>query len=268
MAELAVQSETPSNPINFEALRAQLEPNIPAQTALIQKTYAITDPKMLMSIIEAQMEGIRPLETTISAPAAAPELANLNEQSAQSEATLVQGGFDAAVAREVEASVGVGGNIEAVKKAEAEFALQVAQAIRDGIPPDQLRFDDPTLTEAAKAAIYEQVAQQQGTTAARVEQEAKERAERDMQAVQGAVFGAAGLGLSADKGLQNLMLGANHAPEVEAVAASKENPQNPFAALLNGTGIIENLTKSFNDTSTPEQQAQSGQSQGRDGWVR
>jgi hypothetical protein len=117
---------------------------------------------------------------------------HLNQQSANNEANIVMGGYDPTVATAVAASAGVGVDEASVQQAAADFARQAAEAIRNGIPLDQVRFDDPALSGAAKAAIYEQAALQQGTTAAQVEQQAQERAERDMQAVQGLMGGLVG----------------------------------------------------------------------------
>lgn len=132
----------------------------------------ITDPQQVAAVIDQQL--------------------SLNQQSVNNEASLVMGGYDPTVATAVAASAGVGVDEASVQQAAADFARQAAEAIRNGIPLDHVRFDDPALSDAAKAAIYEQAAQQQGTSAARVEQEARERAERDMQAVQGLVGGLIG----------------------------------------------------------------------------
>ena len=132
----------------------------------------ITDPQQVAAVIDQQL--------------------SLNQQSANNEATLVMGGYDPTVATAVAASAGVGVDEASVQQAAADFARQAAEAIRNGIPLDQVRFDDPALSDAAKAAIYEQAAQQQGTSAAQVEQQAQERAERDMQAVQGLMGGLVG----------------------------------------------------------------------------
>ncbi len=125
---------------------------------------------------------------------------NFNQQSTNNEAHLAQGGYDAGVAMAVAGSTGVGGSEEATQQAAADFARMAAQAIANGQPLDQVRFNDPALTDAAKEAIYEQVAQQQGTSADEIARKAEEARQADMQAIQGgmgmliggALFGAAG----------------------------------------------------------------------------
>lgn len=125
---------------------------------------------------------------------------SINQQSVNNEAHLAQGGYDAGVATAVAASVGVGADPEQIQQAAANFAIQAAAAIKNGLPPDKMPFDDPRLTADAKQAIYEQVAQQQGTSADEVARKAEEARQADMAALQtgmGMLVGGALLGAGA-----------------------------------------------------------------------
>lgn len=138
--------------------------------------------------------------------------ASLNQTSVNSEASLVMGGYDAGVATAVAGSAGQGVSEEQAQQAAADFARQAAEAIRNGIPIDQMRFDDPTLTDAAKAAIYEQAAAAQGTSTQKIEEEARKRAEADIAAAQSMMGGLVGFGMATTVASQGSEYGITSAP--------------------------------------------------------
>ncbi len=187
---------------------------------------------------------------------------NINQQSVNAEASLLQGGYDAGVARAVAESVGVGGDTQATQQAAADYARMAAQAVANGQPLDQVRFNDPALTDAAKEAIYEQVAQQQGTTAEQVAQKAAEEAARDRAAIQGMlgalVGGAAVLGGAAAVAP---LLSASAPAQREPNEYGIESDRLPVAsASLASLGLL--ARPEVPDVRTAEQ------TRGQEGWSR
>ena len=187
---------------------------------------------------------------------------NLNQQSVNAEASLLQGGYDAGVARAVAESVGVGGDTQATQQAAADYARMAAEAVKNGQPLDQVRFNDPALTDAAKEAIYEQVAQQQGTTAEQVAKKAEEARQADMQAVQGMmaalVGGAAVLGGAAAAAP---LLTASAPAQREPNEYGIESDRLPVAsASLASLGLL--ARPEVPDVRTAEQ------TRGQEGWSR
>lgn len=121
---------------------------------------------------------------------------SLNQQSANAEASLVQGGYSAKVATAVGASVGVGMQEQQVQQSAADFARMASQAIANGQTLDEVRFADPNLSLAAQEAIYAQAAQQQGTSPEEIAAKAEASKQADMQAIQNGVFGGLIQGLN------------------------------------------------------------------------
>ncbi|MFZ4541544.1 MAG: hypothetical protein ACOYNL_07015 [Rickettsiales bacterium] len=161
----------------------------------------------------------------------AAQQATINQQSFN-EATLQMGGYDPTVATAVSASAGAGADMEvllAAQAAAASFAQAASQAVTNGKPLSEVRFDDPTLTQEAKAAIYAQVAAQQGTTPEKIEAKAEEQKKEDMAAIQQGVFGGAAVAAVATtvNPLAGLLAGVTISDELRQM--NQTQPQNPLS---------------------------------------
>lgn len=144
--------------------------------------------------------------------------------SVNAEASLLQGGYNPAIANAVSASRGIGVSEESVEKAASEYARMAQDAVREGRPPESIRFDDPNLSQAARAAIYAEAAQQNGTTTQEVERRAEEQNQQAMQQLQqGIVGGALATGAGLIAALDN-MTGQTKQPEPAQQQAQAANP--------------------------------------------
>lgn len=167
----------------------------------------------------------------------------MNQQSAAAEASLVQGGYDIGVATAVAGSVGVGSDAETVQQASEDFARMAAEAVRNGQPFGDLRYNNPHLDLRVQEAIYAQVAAQQGTSPEQIAAKAAEADAQAMAAVQQAVFGGA----------------------VAASAATET--VNPLAAALAGTNVAQQFGAALNNYASNGQRNQpSGRENERGGW--
>ncbi len=176
MTELVEQSGYSERQMQglLEALKSHPE----IQTELLHHVTnnGITDPQQIASMIEERL-------------GAATQ--TINDMSANAEASLVQGGFDAGVANALTASIGFGADKESIDQAAANFAHEAQRAITNGQTLSEVRTADPNLSLQAQEAIYEQVANQQGTSSAEIEKKAEAAKQESMQMIQSAVFGAA-----------------------------------------------------------------------------
>lgn len=107
----------------------------------------------------------------------------------------------------------------------ANLARICAEAVRNRIPLSEVQILDPTLKNCLEE-VYEAQAAAQGTSSAQIEREREEQAQADMAAVQGAVAGAAGLGLLAADSIDAIL---TMSPE-----AKQESVQAGHACLACG----------------------------------
>lgn len=195
---------------------------------------------------------------------------NILEASVNAEATLLQGGYNPAIADAVGASRGVGESMKNVERAASEYARMAQDAVREGRPPADIRFDDPNLSQAARDAIYAEAAQQNGTTTEAIERNAQERDQQAMQQLQQGILGGAlsGAGIT---GALDSMTGQSQPAQSQPQSQAQANP---FAALVAGmpkfavmdmgeTGAAL-ANHSFSPSATPgmEQRQRGGQAIG------
>lgn len=167
----------------------------------------------------------------------------MDQQSAAAEASLVQGGYDIGVATAVAGSVGVGSDAETVQQASEDFARMAAEAVRNGQPFGDLRYNNPHLDLRVQEAIYAQVAAQQGRSPEQIATKAAEADTQAMAAVQQAVFGGA----------------------VAASAATQT--VDPLAAALAGTNVVQQFGAALNNYASNGQRNQpGGRENERGGW--
>jgi hypothetical protein len=159
----------------MQGLLEELKSYPEIQTELLHHVTnnGITDPQVIASLIEERLGGATQ---------------TINDISANAEASLVQGGFDAGVAHALTSSVGFGADEKIIEQAAANHEAQ--RAITNGQTLSEVRTADPNLSLQAQEAIYEQVANQQGTSSQEIEQKAEAAKQESMQMIQGAVFGA------------------------------------------------------------------------------
>jgi hypothetical protein len=162
----------------MQGLLEELKSHPEIQTELLHHVTnnGITDPQVIASLIEERLGGATQ---------------TINDISANAEASLVQGGFDAGVAHALTSPVGFGADKKIIEQAAANFAHEAQRAITNGQTLSEVRTADPNLSLQAQEAIYEQVANQQGTSSQEIEQKAEAAKQESMQMIQGAVFGAA-----------------------------------------------------------------------------
>lgn len=159
---------------------------------------------------------------------------NIIAASVRAEASLLQGGYNPAIANAVSASRGIGVSEEAVEKAASEYARMAQDAVREGRPPESIRFDDPNLSVAARSAIYAEAAQQNGTTTEEIERRSEEQNQQAMQQLQQGVLGGAlaGTGLS---GAINGILGEAKPQQQQAQAANPFGISQDVLRMLGGS---------------------------------
>jgi hypothetical protein len=166
---------------------------------------------------------------------------HLNQQSANAEASLAQGGYDAGVATDISSSVGVGVDEQQVQQAAADFARDAACAVQNGQTLNEVRTADPNLSLAAQEAIYEQVAQQQGTSAEEIAQKAEQERQQNMQVIQTAVFGGAAVAGASQHPfaplVQGMEFGKFEVADIKLGGDFLPTPQTPGMQVERGQGF-------------------------------
>lgn len=148
--------------------------------------------------------------------------------SVNAEASLLQGGYNPAIANAVSASRGIGASEGAVEKAASEYARMAQDAVREGRPPESIRFEDPNLSQAARDAIYAEAAQQNGTTTEAIERKAAEEQQQAMQQLQQGILGGAVVGTGLSGAIDNLLGQGTQAQQVQQPQQQQAQASNPF----------------------------------------
>lgn len=191
----------------------------------------------------------------------------INQASVGAEASLLQGGYNPAVANAVSASRGVGATTQDVERAAADFALQADQAVREGRPLDAVRYADPNLSAAAQEAIYAEAAQQNGTTAQAIEQQAEQQRQAEMSQLQQGLLGGAVAGAGLTGAIDNMLGQAQPAQQPQQQAANPFGIPSDVLAMLRGSMVDMGSTtaalanEQFTPAATPgmEQRQRGGQ---------